>query len=86
MNDNKKATIMKKAIRISILVLFLLASPILISNSFSQGEPPLPGGSPVDGPGGPVGTSAPIDGGLSIFLLLGAFYSTYKYKKGNKFK
>ncbi|MEI8202279.1 MAG: hypothetical protein WCH34_04655 [Bacteroidota bacterium] len=60
------------------IILFVLISNI----SFSQ--PPGPPPPPGDGGGGggeiPVGGS-PIDGGLSIFILLGSAYGAYKYKK-----
>lgn len=60
-----------------------MVSPILISSVLAD-DPPAPGtgtggGSPVGGPGaGPVGGGAgggaPIDGGLSILLAMGAIY------------
>ena len=80
----KKQNIMKKTIKSIAIITILVISPIFSINGFSQGDPPLPGGSPIGGPGGPVGGGAPIDGGLSILLVLGAAYSfkkTYNLKK-----
>ena len=62
---------------------FLMVSPILISSVLAD-DPPAPGtggggGSPVGQPGaGPVGGGAPIDGGLSILLAMGAIYGANK--------
>ena len=78
---------MKKTIRNIIITALLIISPMLISNLLAQGDPPLPGGNPYGQPGGPVGGAAPIDGGLSIFLALGAAYGlrkTYQSKKADK--
>ena len=81
---------MKKTIRNIIITALLIVSPMLISNLLAQGDPPLPGGNPYGQPGGPVGGvggGAPIDGGLSIFLALGAAYGlrkTYQLKKADK--
>ena len=65
---------------------FLMVSPILISSVLAD-DPPAPGtggggGSPVGQPGaGPVGGGAPIDGGLSILLAMGAIYGANKVYK-----
>lgn len=75
---------MKKTLRNIAIIAILFISPIFSINGFSQADPPLPGGSPVGGPGGPVGGSAPVDGGLSILLVLSAAYGfkkTYSMKK-----
>jgi hypothetical protein len=74
---------MKKAIRIFTVVSFFALLPIL-----SMAQPPHPN-SPAIGGGGntpntggqtnaPVGGGAPIDGGLSILLAMGAFYGAKK--------
>ena len=71
---------MKRIVNI-IAVVFLLAVMPILSNA----QPPDPnsggtgtGGLPP-GPGNtPTGGGAPIDGGLSIMLLLGAAYGTKK--------
>ena len=68
---------MKKIIRSIIVVVFLLATPIFMSNVFAD-APPDPGGG---GPGTgdlPVGGGAPIGGGLIIMLALGAVYGGKK--------
>ncbi len=48
---------------------------LLQYNVYSQPRPPAPGTSDDT-----IGGNAPIDGGLSIFMLLGFAYSTFKYK------
>ncbi len=74
---------MKKVIRILTVVSFFALIPAL-----SMAQPPHPN-SPVNSGGGnapntggqsnaPVGGGAPIDGGLSIFLLMGAAYGAKK--------
>lgn len=77
---------MKNTIKKIIVMFFLIVSPILISNVLAD-DPPGPGqglpggggGSPVGQPGAqPVGGGAPIDGGLSILLALGAIYGGKK--------
>ena len=72
---------MKKALKLTIVAAFLLAAPVM---TFAQ---PLPntngnntgvGNIPVGGGG------APIDGGLSILIALGAGYGAkkaYRLKK-----
>lgn len=62
-----------KMFRKLFIIALLVTGPVFCVNVFSEAPPPSPGGSPVGGPGGPVG-SAPIDGGLSILLALGAAY------------
>lgn len=60
---------------LTLIVLFLM-----ISNISKSQTPPHPAsngnGANVGGP--VVGGSAPIDGGLSIFLILGSIYSIRK--------
>ena len=79
-----KTHAMKKYIfrftRLISIVFFMF----IVSASFAQG-PPDPPTNPGSGGGSdlPVGGSAPIDGGLSIFLLLGSAYGTYRFKKSN---
>jgi hypothetical protein len=74
---------MKKAIRIFTVVSFFALIPVL-----TMAQPPHPN-SPVNGGGGnapntggqtnaPVGGGAPIDGGLSILMLMGAAYGARK--------
>ncbi len=74
---------MKKVIRIFTVVSFFALLPIL-----SMAQPPHPnspnntGGGNAPGTGGqtnnPVGGASPIDGGLSILLLMGAAYGAKK--------
>ncbi len=66
-------------------VLFTLSLLVMFAISASADVPPPPGGSGGSGPGGsdlPVG--APIDGGLSILLVLGAAYGAKKSFNQNK--
>ena len=67
---------MKKIYALLTVVLLVF----IINSSQVLGDvPPPPGGSGGSGPGGtdlPVG--APIDGGLSILLMLGAAYGGKK--------
>lgn len=62
---------------------FLMVSPILISSVLADDPPPPMGpGSGTGGTGGPtgqpIGGGAPIDGGLSILLAMGAIYGANK--------
>ena len=70
-----------KIINIKKLKTVLLTLSLLLVLTFtaSADVPPPPGGSGGTGPGGsdlPVG--APIDGGLSLLLILGAAYGSKK--------
>lgn len=74
---------MKRTIK-TIAVIFFLAMLPLLSNA----QPPDPNGGGTNtggsapGPGNtPTGGGAPIDGGLSIFMLLGAAYGAKKMYK-----
>jgi hypothetical protein len=74
---------MKKAIKFLLVSGLILALPLMF-----KGQPPSPphpnGGSGPDGGNTVVGGIAPIDGGLSILLLLGAAYGSrkiYRLKK-----
>ena len=67
---------MKKAIKILVISAFILTAPLIM---LAQ-NPPHPnngGGGPGAG-NTPVGGGAPIDGGLSILLVLGAAYGSKK--------
>ena len=73
-----------KKIKSILIIAFLIAIPVL---TFSQPDPRHNGnGSNVGST--PVGASgAPIDGGISIFLLLGVAYGTKNFmgmKKSDK--
>lgn len=78
---------MKKAINILAITAFLMAAPIFVAQSFAQ-NPPHPGmnpdGSGASTSGGPMGGGAPIDGGLSILIAMGAAYGTRKVYKARK--
>lgn len=65
---------MKKII-LTVSILLIASFPLL-----AQAPPPPPGNAGTGG--GPVGTSptgAPIDGGLSILLILAAVYARKTY-------
>ncbi len=82
---------MKKSIKKLFIILFLIASPLVINNVLAD-DPPNPGGSPLLGGGGagPVGGqpggNSPIDGGLSILIALGAAYGSKKVYQIKKAK
>ena len=63
---------MKKFIKLFLTLGIVM---LLQYNVYSQPRPPAPGTSDDT-----IGGNAPIDGGLSIFMLLGFAYSTFKYK------
>jgi hypothetical protein len=63
-----------------LISLLFITSLIIISVNSAIAQPPDPPPPPPPD-GDPVGENTPIDGGLSIFLLLGGAYGTYKYKK-----
>jgi hypothetical protein len=58
----------------------LLLSLVVVSTLVAFGDdpdgPPNPGGDPSTGGGVPVG--APVDGGISLFLLLSTGYGIYR--------
>lgn len=59
------------------IIVALMLSPLFCMNAFADTPPDPPGG----GPGGgdlPVGGGAPLDGGLTILIALGAIYSGKK--------
>jgi hypothetical protein len=73
-----------KKLKSLIILCILFSLPFL---AFTQPDPRVNGnGSSVGnnpvGPGGPVGS--PIDGGLSILLMLGAGYGIKKFKDSRK--
>ena len=66
---------MKKALRTTLIVAFLMVSPLFL---LAQ-NPPHPNGGSGPGSGNtPVGGGAPIDGGISMLLLMGAAYGAKK--------
>jgi len=72
---------MKRTIKTIAVIFFLAMLPVL-----SNAQPPNPGDGggnpdPTGGGGIPAGGGAPIDGGLSILMLLGAAYGATKVYK-----
>ncbi|MBM3404867.1 MAG: hypothetical protein FJY10_08255 [Bacteroidetes bacterium] len=67
---------MRTAIRKIILTTLLIASPVFINTLLADG-PTAPPTNPGTGDQ-PIG-GAPIDGGLSILLALGAGYGAKKF-------
>jgi hypothetical protein len=70
-----KDTNMKKAIKSILISGVFLTLPML---SLAQTPPHPNGGGGLGGGNTPVGGGGPIDGGLSILLLLGAAYGSRK--------
>jgi hypothetical protein len=71
---------MKRKIRIILVSIFLLTSPLLI---FAQIPPhPNGGAAPNSGSNAPVGGGAPIGGGLALLFAMGIAYGASKlYQK-----
>jgi len=61
--------------KVSFFLLVVVVTGLF--NSLSA-QPPRPPHRPPSG-GNPIGGSAPIDGGMSIMILLSAAYGTKKY-------
>jgi hypothetical protein len=78
----KKIQNMKTKINHLILAMFLIIAPAVSVLADNPDAPPFPGGDPGVGGGTPVG--APIDGGLSILLALGAGYGGCRLYKAKK--
>ena len=72
-------TIFKRGILLSAILLSLFITSVVLAD-----PPAPPGGSPIGGGGTPVG--APIDGGLSILLAMGAAYGGKKLYQARKEK
>ncbi|NOX47585.1 MAG: hypothetical protein GXO89_11480 [Chlorobi bacterium] len=68
---------MKKIIRSIIVVVVLLVTPVFLSSTFADTPPDPREGGPGSGDL-PVGSGAPIGGGLIIMLALGAAYGSKK--------
>ena len=73
---------MKKIIRNTNLILFLLFGSATINNVFADNPPPPPGGHGTSGNQAPYGV--PIDRGLGILFVLGAAYGGYKMYKAKE--
>ena len=74
-------TIIRRGILLSAILLSLFITSVVLADPPS---PPGPGGSSIGGGGTPVG--APIDGGLSILLAMGAAYGGKKLYQARKEK
>jgi hypothetical protein len=74
---------MKKMFRKILILTVVFFGYSLITLADPPG-PPSPGGSPTGSGGTPVG--APIDGGLSILLAMGAAYGGKKLYQARKEK
>lgn len=73
---------MKKAIKILVVTAFFLTVPFVM---MAQSPPhPNGGNDPSSGGNTPVGGAAPIDGGISLMLILGAAYGSKKAYKAFK--
>ena len=72
-------TIFKRGILLSAILLSLFITSVVLAD-----PPAPPGGSPIGGGGTPV--CAPIDGGLSILLAIGAAYGGKKLYHARKEK
>jgi len=72
---------MKTNIRKLILIFLFIVAPVSMLMADDPG-PPSPGGDPTGSGGQPIG--APIDGGLSILLAMGAAYGGIKLYHSRK--
>ena len=54
--------------KIAMFIMLLLIAATTLASGGGGGNPPSPSG-------------APIDGGISVILILGAMYATYKIHK-----
>lgn len=71
-----------KIVRIIIVMAFIIVTPLLIN---AQPKPPSNGYIHGSGGNQPMGGDAPVDGGLSVLLLLGATYGIkkiYQFRSG----
>ncbi|MEI6696873.1 MAG: hypothetical protein WCO13_12500 [Bacteroidota bacterium] len=68
---------MKNSIKKIIILFFLLAAPVVMSNVIAD-NPQSPGGNPSGG--------VPIDGGASIVIAASAIYGARKARKALKTK
>jgi hypothetical protein len=78
----KKYNYMKSFIKVFVISAFLSAAPLFLSAQYLPTHPN--GGNEPSPTNTPVGGGAPIDGGLSVLLLLGAAYGTKKIFKQQK--
>jgi len=73
---------MRKAIRNFVVLIFLMSTPLFVTNVFAD-APPDPGGGPGTGDP-PVGGGAPLGSGLIILLSLASGYGARKIYKSKK--
>lgn len=66
---------MKKAILISITAIVLMLAPVFVQ---AQNPPHPNGGNSPDATNTPVGGGAPLDGGITLLLAMGAGYMIRK--------
>jgi len=80
--ENYKIHDMKNQVKIIALAAFLTVVPLILS---AQYLPTHPNGGNDPGPSNtPVGGGAPIDGGLSVLLMLGAAYGAKRILQQQK--
>ena len=75
---------MKKSLKATIFIMFIFMLMAFSQIGFSQAPPPPPGEKGSNSNKAPLGS--PIDGGLTIFLLFAAGYSTREWVKGRNKK
>ncbi|MCX6278556.1 MAG: hypothetical protein NT004_10710 [Bacteroidetes bacterium] len=75
---------MKKSLKVTIFTMFIFTLMAFSQIGFSQSPPPPPGEKGGNTNQAPLG--APIDGGLTIFLLFAAGYSAREWVKGGNNK
>ena len=78
-----KNTDMKKGLKFLLISGLILALPLMFKGQPPQPPHPNNGGSPGSG-NTEVGGAAPIDGGLTFLLLLGAAYGSRKIYRMKK--
>ena len=75
---------MKKSLKTTIFTMFVFMFMVFYQIGFSQAPPPPPGEKGGNNNQGPLG--APIDGGLTIFLLFAAGYTGREWAKSRNNK
>jgi hypothetical protein len=78
-----KNTDMKKGLKLLLISGLFLALPLIFKGQPPQPPHPNNGGAPGAG-NTEVGGAAPIDGGLTLLLLLGAAYGSRKVYRMKK--
>jgi len=75
---------MKKSLKYFIIPVFIIGYMTIVQPSYGDAPGPPAGGHGQSNDQGPVG--APIDGGLTILLAMGAGYGGMKFYKTRKEK